>query len=836
LLSRAISDEIRATRMSAIDEAFDTLRQLLGSWKSGKSPLGADLSEADTRAKVIDPLFKDVLGWPEELIVREEPSGDGYADYVLRDRNRAYALVEAKRVLPRFQLPRTTTRDSYVIGGPALSDKHVKAAIMQAAGYGPTLGCPYAMVTNGLQFVVFRSIVELPLRSRKARIFSNLEDPQDFRDFFELLSYDAMRDGALHEYFLQLEEVKVRLTPRDRLSHPDRELTRNKLWSVLSHLATRVLEDRPESRLDIIENCYVPTQEGNETDNELKQLIERDPAMLVTEMGGQPVGTGSRSGMGRALQAAIKDRKSGVYVLTGSAGSGKTTYLSRFQHIVEPQLAREWCAWFHVDFLPSGKPSQTDIDIEPFIYRKIREHISQHYGNEIKNDGVSLREMFAAELKELESTLLFDVPQDSQQRTDLINAEIYQLVKDDHSFCRAAIRRLIGLGRRAVFVLDNSDQLGEDFQERVFLAAKSIQDDYQAICIVSLREEKFYAAYYRGVFNAFPTNKFYIGSPDLQEVLRKRIEYGMRLMKANPGDFFSGDASGTRSLTLSDCLTLLSIFVTSVTKRNRNIVRLLESVAAGNIRFGLDIFRDFVGSGNTDVSDILKKHLDNGPYSVPFHQFIKSVMLGNREFYRSGNSPIVNVFAVSAAPRASHFTALRILRYLQDRQGAPSIHGAGFVDTAEMRREYAASTDLLDDFDQTLGHLVQKNLVESEPPRTPDVAKSVASKIAAAGSYYLRFLAQSVQYLDLAAFDTPLIDSNLVNRYASTAFIKDMGVRLERVREFLEYLVKCEASELALVPFGSPFAMPLMPGILGQARREMTVICEKLGIPNPNTT
>jgi hypothetical protein len=38
------------------------------------------LSEADTRAKLIDPLFRDVLGWTEVEIRREKPSADGYAD------------------------------------------------------------------------------------------------------------------------------------------------------------------------------------------------------------------------------------------------------------------------------------------------------------------------------------------------------------------------------------------------------------------------------------------------------------------------------------------------------------------------------------------------------------------------------------------------------------------------------------------------------------------------------------------------------------------------------------------------------------------------------------
>lgn len=44
---------------------------------------GPQISESDTRAKLIDPLFKDVLGWNESEIRREAPAAKGYADYVL---------------------------------------------------------------------------------------------------------------------------------------------------------------------------------------------------------------------------------------------------------------------------------------------------------------------------------------------------------------------------------------------------------------------------------------------------------------------------------------------------------------------------------------------------------------------------------------------------------------------------------------------------------------------------------------------------------------------------------------------------------------------------------
>jgi|SRR5579884_1824453 len=60
-----------------------------------------DMNEAETRAKLIDRLFKDVLGWSENEIRRAEPTAEGCADYVFGV-GYAYLHVEAKRTAPRL--------------------------------------------------------------------------------------------------------------------------------------------------------------------------------------------------------------------------------------------------------------------------------------------------------------------------------------------------------------------------------------------------------------------------------------------------------------------------------------------------------------------------------------------------------------------------------------------------------------------------------------------------------------------------------------------------------------------------------------------------------------
>lgn len=798
------------------DSAYRAISTTLSRWKD------QTLNEADTRAKLIDPVFRIGLGWAEDHIVREEPVVEGYVDYSLVEGERRYALVEAKRTKSRFSLPARPQMETFVIGGPALSSIPARDAIRQAAGYAPNLGCPFAIVTNGLSYIVFQTLQALELTKRSAIVFSNIQEKQQFREFYELLCFEAVRKGSLARTFLSFEKMEKLCTPLDSISHPDNEWRRNKLWSVLNHLATRVLEDRPESRLEIIRHCYVPTQDSRETDVALRGLIQRVPRPLMRDSGSLELRTSprGRTALGHELESAVKDRRPGVYILTGGVGSGKTTFLSRFEALIEPAIVSQYCAWFHIDFLSMAKPDAGSSDvIEAFIDKTVRHQVAVKYAAQVPTDGDGLRTLFAEELGQLESTLLFGLSLDSPQRREITNQRVAELFDSDGLFVRAALNKLIALGLRPVYVLDNSDQLGEDFQEKVVLIAGKLKDLSGAICLVSLRDDKFYAAYYRGVFNAFMTRKFHIGSPDLQEVLRLRLTYGLKLMDENPAEFLDTDPT-TGALSLDECRLLIATFMHSVTHRNRNIVRMVESVASGNIRFGLEMFRDFVGSGNTDVTKILR----SGPgYVVPFHEFAKSVILNNREFYRASKSDsIINVYARSAASRASHFTSLRILQYLCARQGAPSGHGAGFVDAEHLRDRFVEAVGSGDDFDSAIAHLVRKDLVDSEPPRSFDRAHAKAYQVGASGSYYLRYLVRSFAYVDLMLFDTAINDEGLARHLAATARERDLSVRVARVRRWIQWLTEQEYLEVAMCPRPSLEIMtPIMPEISTQLETEI---------------
>ena len=89
--------------MSEYEAAAGAFRRLVADYGHDPDP---SFSESDTRAKIIDTILRDVLGWPEtdDRVRREEHVHHGYLDYYLRSTTVGLVL-EAKRSGHPFTLP-----------------------------------------------------------------------------------------------------------------------------------------------------------------------------------------------------------------------------------------------------------------------------------------------------------------------------------------------------------------------------------------------------------------------------------------------------------------------------------------------------------------------------------------------------------------------------------------------------------------------------------------------------------------------------------------------------------------------------------------------------------
>jgi len=833
-------------------QSADAGKKAFGALMKNGTLLGMDdpdQSEADTRAKLIDPIFKDALGWNETDIHREEPVADGFADYTFGTEFKWFH-VEAKRTAPRFKLHIPSRRRRLKLSGAhLLGNKHMKPLLDQAASYSFGLGTEFAVLTNGTQFILFQAMTKgRRWTEGEALIWYDHHDIfENFPEFWEMLGRENVESGILSERFTHVASVTTATySPLQYVHNPESELVRNPFWNKIAQAFSPILVDQPENealQLEIIKNCYVSSPLAGESSADLARLLQDIMPAYLEDAGVRdinPDGRGDTTFRSRLVDD-LKLAKPGTYVLTGGVGSGKTTFLRRFAFVDQHAFIRDYCVWLHIDFLEFGADVGDDLGrrIADYTYRRILDTLKRRYPQFVPNDGEGLRDLFAPEIEQLNSTLLFGLDRNAAHYISTVNHRVDELTRNIETYVNAILRRIKRAGRCVVFVLDNTDQLGEQFQKSVFLFSQQLSDSYSTLSIVSLREEKFFAAHRSGVFDAYGSRKFHIGSPDLIRVIRRRLDYGLKRYRAQ------AQQQGISEEEQQETEQVVEALIKASTAKNGNIIRFLACVSAGDMRLALGMFRDFMASGNTDTRKIRRFARKKQAYQMPFHEFAKSAILGIRRYFRGNVARISNVFAPSTAAGASHWTACRILARLFASHRAPSAFGEGYIGTATILREYRESFGTANDLVETCERLLRGGLIESEPPRAKDLNSTEALKITATGAYYWAYLVRSFAYHDLILVDTPLRDESLARELAQASELRKedytlkefIEIRIRRVRRFLEYLTQCEAEEMAIAAKQSgPYTEMLCDGIRQQLEEEIARIRKKTGAKDVKKT
>jgi hypothetical protein len=238
----------------------------------------------------------------------------------------------------------------------------------------------------------------------------------------------------------------------------------------------------------------------------------------------------------------------------------------------------------------------------------------------------------------------------------------------------------------------------------------------------------------------------------------------------------------------------------------------------------LDLFNNFIVSGATNTPEILRIFRASGRYSVPFHQFAKSGILGDYRYYKQSRSLILNLFDVTDARNASHFTGLRLLKLTAGSFGVRK-GPEGFIDLQVVMNAMIDDFDNEEDTIATILRLIElgRQLLELDTRRCDSLEGASSIRVTSAGQYYLHFLANAFAYLDLVWHDTPVTSIGMCESLARLMPETNMRSRFDRVEMFLDYLIKEEQDELndrSLSTDGDLFYGPFMPKIRRQYEHE----------------
>ncbi|MBK6541119.1 MAG: hypothetical protein IPG10_07535 [Flavobacteriales bacterium] len=256
--------------MKSVDEAREAFEKIVLELARYQS---ADMTESDTRSKVIDSIFTDVLGWSEDDIQREQFNDNGYYDYRISAPGFSF-IVEAKRNFAELKLPSkaTSVKLQTLLAGN-------REVIDQVRGYIGDNGLTYGIITNGRQFIIARFFNQdgKSWKDNRALVYDGLDRIKEgFIDFFNNLSKQAVTENGGFKYDLAPAKSVGRSLIADAYDRA-KEVTRNtissKLASIIDSIFGDIFTDALENDEEFLRECFVENNETRKNREEIERLF-----------------------------------------------------------------------------------------------------------------------------------------------------------------------------------------------------------------------------------------------------------------------------------------------------------------------------------------------------------------------------------------------------------------------------------------------------------------------------------------------------------------------------------------------------------------------------------
>jgi len=742
-------------------------------------------NEATTRLHLIDTLIFECLAWRREEVRAEEHNRAGFADYTFRCPRRIL-ILEAKKEGDYFQLPSGWTNIEYPLSRLMRDYANVKAAIEQVTRYCHASGVPYAAISNGHQLVVFAATRTDGLSpfDGKALVFGSLDSMLDnFMDLWQALSRPGIEDRNLVSRLLG--DMSPQAPPKLSASifgYPGVK-NRNILQTDLQIVAELVMEDMsrsPSLEGKFLEECYCPSGALSQHSLVSKAILKARYAALFDGQAPGPVTVPAvtKKGVKPTLIAESTGRR--PVLLIGDVGVGKTTFI---RHLIKVD-ATDVLANSVSLYLDLGSSATLSADLKSFVPSEIGRQLEEDHCIDIDERNF-IRGAYRRELDRFSRGIHSDLAETNPQLfREREIAYLERITSDRHEHVLHSLEHISEERRKQIVVfLDNADQRSEKTQQEAFLIAQEMAEHWPAIVFVALRPETFHNSRREGALSGYHPKAFTISPPRIDDVLRKRLTFGIRLATRK----ILSDAFGeTRYGTLGKLATLMRVFLRSL-RLNPELTEAIDNIAAGNVRVALDLVKGFFGSGHVDTKKILEiETSDQGSeYVIPLHEFLRAVIFGDGEYFAPMRSPVENLFDVFHGTSREHFLLPLLLAFL----GASAGHQVrdGFVEADILYERLQGLGFLPELIDRAVGRAHAARLVTTSGRRQPDGDHRGLETLRATslGLYHVSRLVRRFAYIDAIVVDTPIVDPGVRSQIHDARDIHD---RLDRARLLLKYL------------------------------------------------
>jgi len=733
-----------------------------------------DANEASTRLKIIDDVIRQVLSWTvADIHPEERVSEDGktkFVDYIIRTANTAI-VIEAKRIGIAFELDAVSDRRVQLT--PGFVKGPMGDAIIQARDYGRSKSIPFAVATNGYQWIIFPASRsdQVEFNKSSAIVFDSLDSAlgSELDYFLSLLSRDGVVDGCLERELLgrtedQLQERRLRNTIQNYATRPP-----NPIYPLIENEVLDCFADTIVGRTkEFLELCYVPTPDRTKFDSRIKMHLRRRNALFDTHVP-RPLRPKDAGIVRRAIEGAALNSRPLALLVLGSVGSGKTTYLSYTRQVATDEFFaerkdQEYPHWIYVD-LRSVSGGERPIDA---IYSSIFDYIKSD--DFFSSWDRAIRSAYKDEIDSLRRGPLSLVAASEED----FKKRLSDVVMNDYSAVKPYVDKLIkyASSKKPIFlVIDNVDQFeSEVFQGQVFADAISFASRFSVNLVLAMREGTFVKHRSNPTFDAFDFDPLSIEPPSITAVLSKRFMVLRKALEGKSGQFIAENGA---KFDVDD----LSIFADLVQESvlGSEIGNRIEVLANKDVRLALRMTREFLERGYTEPGKAISLHRLDRKYVLPRHEAFRAILLGNQNVYSEAFSVIGNPFdsrlSRSSSQMLRMFVLAGLVRFGSDAT-AEYIEGTTVRDVCR-RLGYgdAAVTKVVED-------LCRLRFCQTASHESPNFGSSFfATRL---GGHIIRELIADFTFLEAMLMDTFISHDGLWSSLKDLSH--DIGVERDTVR------------------------------------------------------
>lgn len=773
-----------------------------------------NFNEADTRHKIIDEVIHSVLSWPKQMVRCETYHNPDYSDYLLEKNDSIKLFIEAKKEDFYFELPNgfnSKKNAEFISIDILMGDKksNVSKAMTQVRGYCDAVGCEFACITNGHEWIFFKALsIGKPWKKFKAYVIKNL-------DFFASNHIEALNnfgyksiieDNALHKLFYSSEKVRSVFYPNEKIIAYDEPVKNNVLSNSLKPIVDKYFGDFNVENIDFFNECYINDREYTNAYKGMRNKLKDSLTPFFENKGIQDFIDDNQGGdFGNKIEKYLKKVESEeVLILFGSKGAGKSTFIKKLFFANVPDYLKNNSIPIIVDMLKVPlKGKNLNEEIWKFIVEKLDPE------NILKNQRDELIDMLYKD--KYETALIQDLC-GFEKNSVIFNEKLNSLLaewKKDLIYTSKSLRNYwIKKSKGIVIVIDNTDQFEEVMQDECFTIAQEISNKLQCLSIVSMREERYYKSTIHGTLDAFQNNGFHITAPSPEKVFLKRIRYIL--------SFLEDDKKINELLYLKNITKrerLIKIFKILEDEFNRepnsDLNKFLTACAHSNIRIALELFRNLTLSGYFNVNEMIAA--DN-LWKLKINQVLKPIMVPDRFFYNEVKSYVPNIFQIRDLTDSSHFTSLRILKLLARNL---NINATNYHSFNELKDFFVEKFNKLEDYKKSLDILLRFRLVESSNMIDEYSEDIDELKITTYGYFMIKSIIKEFTYLELISSNCGVFSEKTCNEiyeYSNEDFrltqqsthkrnkknpniLKRLNKRIEKVESFLLYLLEEENKE-----------------------------------------